>query len=91
MHVRGAAVLDVGFGTGLLARQALKLRHNHADRIAALRKAFQEGIDIHAMTASEMFGVPIEGMPGEVIRPLRRRSRTPLAPRASARTVTVPP
>jgi DNA polymerase I len=30
--------------------------------IPQLRKAFTEGLDIHAMTASEMFGVPIEGM-----------------------------
>ncbi|MEM9050028.1 MAG: DNA polymerase I [Pseudomonadota bacterium] len=30
--------------------------------IGALRQAFREGLDIHAMTASEMFGVAIEGM-----------------------------
>jgi DNA polymerase-1 len=30
--------------------------------IAALKQAFADGLDIHAMTASEMFGVPIEGM-----------------------------
>jgi DNA polymerase-1 len=30
--------------------------------IPALKTAFREGLDIHAMTASEMFGVPIEGM-----------------------------
>lgn len=34
----------------------------HIADIPALRKAFAEGIDIHAMTASEMFGVPIKGM-----------------------------
>jgi DNA polymerase-1 len=39
--------------------------------VPALRKAFQEGIDIHAMTASEMFGVPVKDMPGEV----RRRAK----------------
>jgi DNA polymerase-1 len=27
-----------------------------------LKKAFDDGLDIHAMTASEMFGVPVEGM-----------------------------
>jgi DNA polymerase-1 len=27
-----------------------------------LKQAFADGLDIHAMTASEMFGVPIEGM-----------------------------
>jgi DNA polymerase-1 len=30
--------------------------------IPELKKAFRDGLDIHAMTASEMFGVPIEGM-----------------------------
>ncbi|HEU0222057.1 MAG TPA: DNA polymerase I [Paracoccaceae bacterium] len=30
--------------------------------IPALKKAFRDGLDIHAMTASEMFNVPIEGM-----------------------------
>ncbi|GAB4576168.1 MAG: DNA polymerase I [Rhodothalassiaceae bacterium] len=34
----------------------------HMADIAALKRAFAEGRDIHAMTASEMFGVPIEGM-----------------------------
>jgi DNA polymerase I len=36
-----------------------------------LQKAFREGLDIHAMTASEMFGVPIKGMPADV----RRRAK----------------
>ena len=39
--------------------------------IEPLRKAFREGLDIHAMTASEMFGVPVKDMPGEV----RRRAK----------------
>ena len=39
--------------------------------IEPLQKAFREGLDIHAMTASEMFGVPIKGMPPEV----RRRAK----------------
>ncbi|MBZ0218424.1 MAG: hypothetical protein K8F25_17840, partial [Fimbriimonadaceae bacterium] len=43
----------------------------HMADIPALRKAFEDGLDIHAMTASEMFGVPIEGMPPEV----RRRAK----------------
>jgi DNA polymerase-1 len=34
----------------------------HMGDIPQLKKAFAEGLDIHAMTASEMFGVPIEGM-----------------------------
>lgn len=43
----------------------------HVADIPQLRQAFEDGIDIHAMTASEMFGVPVEGMPGEV----RRRAK----------------
>lgn len=39
--------------------------------VPTLRKAFQEGIDIHAMTASEMFGVPVKDMPSDV----RRRAK----------------
>jgi DNA polymerase-1 len=40
----------------------------HVADIDALKKAFADGIDIHAMTASEMFGVPVEGMPSEIRR-----------------------
>ncbi len=43
----------------------------HVADIPQLTKAFEDGIDIHAMTASEMFGVPVEGMPAEV----RRRAK----------------
>jgi DNA polymerase-1 len=43
----------------------------HIADIPQLRKAFDDGLDIHAMTASEMFGVPIEGMPSEI----RRRAK----------------
>ena len=39
--------------------------------IPSLKQAFNDGLDIHAMTASEMFGVPIKDMPGEV----RRRAK----------------
>ncbi|HUU66886.1 MAG TPA: DNA polymerase I [Methyloceanibacter sp.] len=34
----------------------------HMADTPTLRQAFADGLDIHAMTASEMFGVPIEGM-----------------------------
>jgi DNA polymerase-1 len=43
----------------------------HIGDIPQLKKAFHEGLDIHASTASEMFGVPIEGMPAET----RRRAK----------------
>ncbi len=34
----------------------------HVADIPQLKQAFADGIDIHAMTASEMFGVPVQGM-----------------------------
>ncbi|MEC8726409.1 MAG: DNA polymerase I [Pseudomonadota bacterium] len=34
----------------------------HVAGIEALREAFRDGKDIHAMTASEVFGIPIENM-----------------------------
>ncbi len=43
----------------------------HIADIPQLRQAFADGLDIHAMTASEMFGVPVEGMPSDV----RRRAK----------------
>lgn len=43
----------------------------HVANIPQLTQAFADGVDIHAMTASEMFGVPIEGMPSDV----RRRAK----------------
>lgn len=48
----------------------LRLLAEIAD-IPVLKQAFQDGLDIHAMTASEMFGVPIKDMPSEV----RRRAK----------------
>jgi len=38
----------------------------HVADIPQLKQAFADGIDIHARTASEMFGVPVEGMPKEI-------------------------
>jgi DNA polymerase-1 len=43
----------------------------HIADIPQLKAAFAEGQDIHALTASEMFGVPIASMPGEI----RRRAK----------------
>jgi DNA polymerase-1 len=48
----------------------LRLLAQIAD-IPVLKQAFQDKLDIHAMTASEMFGVPIKDMPSEV----RRRAK----------------
>ncbi len=43
----------------------------HVADIPQLKTAFADGLDIHAMTASEMFGVPVEGMDPMV----RRRAK----------------
>jgi DNA polymerase-1 len=43
----------------------------HVADVPELKLAFADGLDIHAMTASEMFGVPVKGMPAEV----RRRAK----------------
>jgi DNA polymerase-1 len=43
----------------------------HIADIPELKRAFAKGVDIHAMTASEMFGVPVEGMDPMV----RRRAK----------------
>lgn len=41
----------------------------HIADIAALKTAFRDGVDIHALTASQVFNVPVEGMD-----PMIRRS-----------------
>ncbi|HTQ13129.1 MAG TPA: DNA polymerase I [Rhizomicrobium sp.] len=43
----------------------------HIAGIPQLKKAFADGLDIHAMTASEIFNVPVRGMPPET----RRRAK----------------
>ena len=43
----------------------------HIADIPQLKHAFAEGLDIHAMTASEMFNVPVKDMPADV----RRRAK----------------
>lgn len=37
----------------------------------SLKQAFRDGVDIHALTASQMFGVPLEQMTGDI----RRRAK----------------
>ncbi len=43
----------------------------HIANVPQLKTAFADNIDIHAMTASEIFGVPVKGMPAEI----RRRAK----------------
>ncbi|MDX2277244.1 MAG: DNA polymerase I [Hyphomonadaceae bacterium] len=40
----------------------------HVANIPQLKQAFADQIDIHAMTASEMFGVPVKDMPADIRR-----------------------
>ncbi len=43
----------------------------HVAGIDALKDAFRDGVDIHALTASQVFGEPVEGMSAET----RRRAK----------------
>ncbi len=43
----------------------------HIADLKSMKQAFADGVDIHTMTASEMFGVPVEGMDPMV----RRRAK----------------
>ena len=52
----------------------LRLLAEIAD-IPVLKQAFRDGLDIHAMTASEMFGVPVKDMPAKMRAAPRRSTR----------------
>ncbi len=70
--IRRAFIAEEGFKlvSADYSQIELRLLAEIAD-VPALRQAFQDGTDIHAMTASEMFGVPVAGMPADV----RRRAK----------------
>ena len=70
--IRRAFIADAGnkLVSADYSQIELRLLAEIAD-IEQLRKAFRDGLDIHAMTASEMFGVPVKDMPAEV----RRRAK----------------
>lgn len=61
--IREAFVADAGCVLLSADYSQIELRLlAHVADIAALKDAFRAGQDIHAMTASEVFGVPVEGM-----------------------------
>ncbi|MBI2586865.1 MAG: DNA polymerase I, partial [Rhodospirillales bacterium] len=61
--IRRAFVADKGMKFLSADYSQIELRLlAHVAGIGALKEAFQRGLDIHAMTASQVFGVPIKGM-----------------------------
>ena len=71
-EIRTAFIADDGMKLVSADYSQIELRVlAHVADIPQLKKAFAEGLDIHAMTASEMFGVPVKDMPSEV----RRRAK----------------
>jgi DNA polymerase-1 len=70
--IRTAFVAEVGNKLISADYSQIELRVlAHIAEIPQLRQAFADGLDIHAMTASEMFDTPIEGMDPMV----RRRAK----------------
>ncbi|MEH6361133.1 MAG: DNA polymerase I, partial [Amylibacter sp.] len=68
-QIREAFVADEGNVLLSLDYSQIELRIlAHIAKIDALKQAFLDGQDIHAMTASEMFGVPVEGMDPSIRR-----------------------
>ncbi|HEY6334401.1 MAG TPA: DNA polymerase I, partial [Alphaproteobacteria bacterium] len=62
-RIRRAFVADKGNKLVSLDYSQIELRLlAHVANIEALERAFKEGVDIHALTASQVFGVPVEGM-----------------------------
>ncbi len=68
-RIREAFVAEEGNTLVALDYSQIELRIlAHIADIPALKQAFKDGHDIHAMTASEMFDVPLEDMTPEIRR-----------------------
>lgn len=71
-RIREAFIADKGKVLISLDYSQIELRIlAHIAKIPALKQAFADGLDIHAMTASEMFDVPMDEMTPDV----RRRAK----------------
>ena len=71
--LRGAFISDEGYVLISADYSQIELRVlAHISEDPALIEAFQKGEDIHALTASSLFGVPLE----EVTEELRRKGKT---------------
>jgi DNA polymerase-1 len=68
-RIREAFVAGPGMRLVSLDYSQIELRIlAHVADIPALKEAFREGIDIHAMTASQMFNVPLDQMTPDIRR-----------------------
>ncbi|MGJ8544043.1 MAG: DNA polymerase I [Sulfitobacter sp.] len=68
-RIREAFVAEPGKILVALDYSQIELRLlAHIAELPALKQAFQDGHDIHAMTASEMFGVPLDQMTSDIRR-----------------------
>ena len=62
-RIREAFVAESGYKLLSVDYSQIELRLTaHIAEVPALREAFEQGLDIHAMTASQVFGVPLENM-----------------------------